>query len=184
MPGKVRIIGGKWRGRKLTVLDSPGLRPTPDRIRETLFNWLSPYIDGAECLDLFAGTGVLGFEALSRGAAKVVMVEQNRALADQLQVQCHELGADALKIICDDASSWLKRCNQSFDIIFIDPPYASGQTGKMTQQLLNCDCLKSGALIYIESDRKITDIAPQMQVYKNSKAGAVEFQLLKYIRET
>ena len=83
-PGKVRIIGGKWRGRKLAVLSCPGLRPTPDRVRETLFNWLQPVIEGAVCLDLFAGTGVLGFEALSRGAGRVVMVEQDLKLAGRL----------------------------------------------------------------------------------------------------
>ena len=184
MPGKVRIIGGRWRGRKLAVLDSPGLRPTPDRVRETLFNWLSPYIEGTDCLDLFAGTGVLGFEASSRGAGHVVMVEHNRALADQLQVQCDTLGAEGVKIICADVSGWLKHCKETFDIVFIDPPYASAQAGKITQQLLNCDCLKPGALIYMESDRTVTGIAPTLQLIKHGKAGAVEFQLLKFIRET
>ena len=184
MQGKIRIIGGKWRGRKLPVPISPGLRPTPDRVKETLFNWLTPYIEGANCLDLFAGTGALGFEALSRGAGHVVMVEQNRALADQIQFQSDILSAKELEIICADVSSWLSHCKQKFDIVFIDPPYASAQAGNITQQLLNCDCLKPGALIYMESDRKVTDIAPALQAIKQSKAGVVEFQLLKYIQDT
>jgi 16S rRNA (guanine966-N2)-methyltransferase len=184
LPGKVRIIGGKWRGRKLPVVDTPQLRPTPDRVKETLFNWLSPYITGADCLDLFAGTGSLGFEALSRGASHVVMVEHDRGLANQLQKQGNLLVADELEIICADVPGWLKRCNQSFDIVFIDPPYSSVQAGNITQQLLNCDCLKTGALIYLESDRKGIDFAPQLQLMKNGKAGLVQFQLLKYTQDT
>jgi 16S rRNA (guanine966-N2)-methyltransferase len=183
LPGKVRIIGGKWRGRKLPVADLPELRPTPDRVKETLFNWLAPYIEGSNCLDLFAGSGALGFEALSRGAGHVVMVEQNKSLADQLRNQSDTLGANALEIICTDVSNWLRHCKQTFDIVFLDPPYDSGQAGNITQQLLNCDCLTPGALIYMESDRKVTDIATALQAIKKSKAGAVEFQLLKYVQD-
>ena len=116
-PGKVRIIAGKWRGRKLDVIDSQGLRPTPDRIRETLFNWLQNDIVGARCLDLFAGTGALGFEALSRGAAEVVMVESNGKLVDTLKQHAVVLGSEQHSIQQADAFSWLQQADKGFDII-------------------------------------------------------------------
>ena len=106
-PGKVRIIGGKWRSRKLDVVEARDLRPTPDRVRETLFNWLQPWIDGATCLDLYAGTGSLGFEALSRGAAAVTMVDSNRTVTDALHRQALRLDAGGLRIVQEDAARFL-----------------------------------------------------------------------------
>ena len=122
-PGKVRIIAGQWRGRKLDVLDSPGLRPTPDRLRETLFNWLQQEIGAARCLDLFAGSGALGFEALSRGASEVVMVESNPALVERLNDSAESLNSEHHVIQRADAMSWLKQAKRGFDIIFLDPPF-------------------------------------------------------------
>ncbi|MCP4698125.1 MAG: 16S rRNA (guanine(966)-N(2))-methyltransferase RsmD, partial [Gammaproteobacteria bacterium] len=138
--GKLRIIGGQWRGRKLKVADKPGLRPTPDRLRETLFNWLAPCITGARCLDLFAGSGALGIEAASRGAARVVLLERDADCARNLAQQRELLAARHIQVICGDALQFLKDGAASagslekkrqkagpdkqaiFDIIFLDPP--------------------------------------------------------------
>ena len=128
-PGRLRIVGGEWRGRRLSVLDQPGLRPTPDRVRETLFNWLAPLIKGAWCLDLFAGTGALGFEAASRGADRVVMIEK---LANVVRV-LHEnrllLDARQIEVIHADASPWLAGQAEPFNLVFLDPPFAEDLLG-------------------------------------------------------
>ena len=118
--GKIRIIGGQWRGRRLPVADQPGLRPTPDRIRETLFNWLATVIPGARCLDLFAGTGALGFEALSRGARCAIMVEQNIQLVQQLEGAKSVLEADRAEIIHTEAINWLANRHEPFNVVFLD----------------------------------------------------------------
>lgn len=183
MPGKIRIIGGQWRRRKLDVFDLEGLRPTPDRVRETLFNWLAPEIEGATCLDLFAGTGALGFESLSRGAASVVMVEKNRDIARHLQQQAQVLGADSIEIICADASVWLHQCSRPFDIIFIDPPYSDDQVGKIIRQLVECQCIHPQSLIYAESDHPLGETDPRIQAVKSGKAGKVIYQLLKIVQD-
>ena len=125
--GSVRIIGGQWRGSKLPVADVSGLRPTSDRVRETLFNWLQATVPGAKVLDLFAGTGALGFEAGSRGAAQVVMIERDPTLAASLRASAERLHAGSIDIVCDDALRWLARDpGQRFDIVFLDPPFAAG----------------------------------------------------------
>lgn len=180
MPGRIRIIGGTWRSRKLDVMDAPGLRPTPDRVRETLFNWLQPLIEGARCLDLYAGTGSLGFEALSRGAAAVTMVENNPSLAARLKTQAAKLDAQALVIVCADALAWAAKCEQTFDIVFLDPPYAQNGSGQITSQLLNCPCLHKGTLLYLESDQPIEPGDDRLQVRKSGRAGSVHFGLYEY----
>ncbi|HTA64280.1 MAG TPA: 16S rRNA (guanine(966)-N(2))-methyltransferase RsmD, partial [Xanthomonadaceae bacterium] len=129
--GSVRIIGGRWRGSKLPVADAAGLRPSADRVRETVFNWLQPRIVGARVLDLFAGTGALGLEAASRGAARVVLVEKDAVLASTLRANAERLArADAAKtveVVCDDALRWLSRSPDArFDLVFVDPPFAAG----------------------------------------------------------
>jgi len=178
--GKVRIIAGKWRSRKLDVIDAADLRPTPDRVRETLFNWLSAYIEGATCLDLFAGSGILGFESLSRGAATVTMVDTNPAVVKLLQTQATKLGADGADILCADALGWLKANSRQFDIVYLDPPFSKKQLGNVMAQLLNCGTLHQGSLVYIESDGEFTDEDPRLRVLKQSKAGVVHFKLFEY----
>src|SRR5262245_38024853 len=122
-PGQVRIIAGKWRGRRLAVPDVKDLRPTPDRVRETLFNWLAPVIAGSRCLDLFAGTGVLGFEALSRGAAYVEMVDQSEKVMATLKEELAQFGANNAQIYRANVPVQLKSPSEPFNIVFLDPPY-------------------------------------------------------------
>ena len=128
MSSRIRIIGGQWKRRLLPVPDSPGLRPTPDRVRETLFNWLGQDLSGWHCLDLFAGSGALGFEAASRGAARVLMVEQNPAIARGLNASVQQLGAGAcIEVIRADAARWLdQRPTMLQDLILLDPPFRAG----------------------------------------------------------
>ena len=121
---QLRLIGGRFRGRRLPFPDQPGLRPTPDRVRETLFNWLAPVIVGARCLDAFAGSGALGFEAASRGAGEVVLIERSPLVARQLQVNAQTLGAAEVRIQQADTLQWLAAAGHPFDIVFLDPPFA------------------------------------------------------------
>ena len=124
-PGVVRIIGGDWRGTRLPVADRDGLRPTADRVRETLFNWLQPMLPGARVLDLFAGTGALGLEALSRGAREAVLVERDPQLAEGLRQLVARLpGGDRAQVVCADALAWLRTAPGGFDLAFVDPPFA------------------------------------------------------------
>lgn len=123
---QVRIIGGQWRRRSLQFPDLPGLRPTPDRVRETLFNWLGQRLDGLRCLDLFAGSGALGFEAASRGAAEVVMVEQDARAMAALRKNREVLGADRVDLVAADGLAWLAGTPGVFDLIFLDPPFQAG----------------------------------------------------------
>jgi 16S rRNA (guanine966-N2)-methyltransferase len=181
MPGKIRIIGGTWRSRKLDVIDAVDLRPTPDRVRETLFNWLHPYIEGAHCLDLYAGTGSLGFEALSRGAATVVMLDSSSAVVKNLKVQATKLAASGAEIHCTDTMQWLSGCTRQFDIIFLDPPFSRNQWGQIISQLLNCGCLHTGTLLYVESDQDFSHDDVRLQLLKSGKAGIVHFSLYEYV---
>jgi 16S rRNA (guanine966-N2)-methyltransferase len=176
--GRVRLIAGKWRSRKLDVPRTEGLRPTPDRVRETLFNWLTPYLQGANCLDLFAGTGALGFEALSRGAASVVMVEHNRDVLTCLREQSSKLDANDLEIICSDALSWIANNKRTFDIIFVDPPYRANMLDTCVDKLISCGSVNDAALIYVESDSEIQIKNKQVEMIKSANAGKVVFQLL------
>jgi 16S rRNA (guanine966-N2)-methyltransferase len=180
MPGKIRVIGGKWRSRKLDVIEATDLRPTPDRVRETLFNWLQPYIEGASCLDLFAGSGVLGFEALSRGAGNVTMVDNNMTVVNNLKSQAAKLEATGLEIIFADAARWLKPGLPPYDIVFLDPPFSQNLSGQIIGQLLNCGCLHPGTLVYVESDQDINLDDDRLQILKSGKAGVVHFRLYTY----
>lgn len=157
--GKLRIIGGSWRSRRLTFPVTPGLRPTPDAVRETVFNWLAPIIEGANCLDLFAGSGALGFEALSRGAAKVVMLEQSSIVIKQLlENQSLLKTEDAIILqakIPDNLSKivgLLPATVLPFDIVFLDPPFHKNLLGVCCEQLENGGWLKSHAHIYLEAE--------------------------------
>ncbi len=147
-------------------------------MRETLFNWLQPLIQGKSCLDLFAGSGALGFEALSRGAASVTMVEQNSDSAAMLVKQGLVLGAEGLSVVNEDADSFLESCQTSFDIVFLDPPFAGDYLQKCCASLLNYSSLKQTSLLYLESDSDIAVQAPYT-IVKRSHAGKVQFVLLE-----
>ena len=181
--GKIRIIGGVWRGRKLTVPDHPGLRPTPDRVRETLFNWLAGAIGGARCLDLFAGAGALGFEALSRGARSVMLVEQDRQLAQQLRTARSTLDAQQAQIVCAEALAWLEQAHEPFDIVFLDPPFHREYVKKTCALLTNKGHLTPAAYVYTETEPGATPRCPALQALKQARAGQVEYSLYRYTGE-
>jgi len=174
-PGFVRIIGGEWRRRRIALPRDVELRPTPDRVRETLFNWLTPVLPGADCLDLFAGTGALGFEALSRGAASAVLVEREPRTAEALERVREELGA-AAEIVRADAADYLARgARRHFDIVFVDPPFAEPVDPVLTALL---PLLKPGARVYLE--RAESTPWPEIAGFdwlRRSRAGAVAFGL-------
>jgi len=178
----VRIIGGRHRGRKLSFPDAAGLRPTSDRIRETLFNWLQPFIDGADCLDLFAGSGSVGFEAVSRGAGRVTMVEKNPKVAAQLKKNAALLEVEKIEIIVDDALRWLEKQDQEFDIVFLDPPFADKLLQQVIDRLINSGALKPGAHIYLEQDAKDTfpTLPASIEIIRKKNAGQVNYALAKY----
>jgi len=170
---KVRIIGGRWRSRILRFPPAAHLRPTPDRVRETLFNWLGQRLDGLACLDLFAGSGALGFEALSRGASRVVMVEKDRAVAAGLRESARLLEAEP-RILVRDAIDWLAEGGERFDVAFVDPPYASGLAERALAGL--GARLSPGARVYVESDRRLE--APEgWRALREDRAGAVRYAL-------
>lgn len=149
-PGKIRLIGGRWRGTRLDVPTSPGLRPTADRVRETLFNWLMPQLPGARVLDLFAGTGALGLEALSRGAASAVLVERDPGLAGALRSTLARLeGGTRGTVAQADALAWLRNCTEAFDVAFVDPPFAAGLWPAVWPLLASR--LAPDALVYVEA---------------------------------
>lgn len=155
--GQVRIIGGRWRGTKLAVPDRPGLRPSGDRVRETLFNWLMPVLPGARVLDLFAGTGALGLEALSRGAAHATLVERDPGLAAALRDACVRLGAQAT-VVAQDALAWLAGQQATFDLVFLDPPFADGLWEPALAALQ--PRLATDAWVYVESPAGTVPPAP------------------------
>ena len=155
--GQVRIIGGRWRGTKLAVPDRPGLRPSSDRVRETLFNWLMPVLPGARVLDLFAGTGALGLEALSRGAAHATLVERDPGLAAALRDACVRLGAQAT-VVAQDALAWLAGQQATFDLVFLDPPFADGLWEPALAALQ--PRLATDAWVYVESPAGTVPPAP------------------------
>lgn len=173
---KVRIIGGTHRSRLITFPDAEGLRPTPDRVRETLFNWLGQTLYGKRCLDLFAGSGALGFEAASREAAQVVLVESNRAVYKALQDNAKKLGLSNVALQCTDGLKFAAQENMAFDVIFLDPPFQSDYLPQLLPKLANK--LTVAGVIYVESGSPF-DAGAGWQVLKQGKAGAVHHQLLK-----
>jgi 16S rRNA (guanine966-N2)-methyltransferase len=179
----VRIIAGRFRGRKLKVAAVAGLRPSGDRIRETLFNWLMHAIPGAVCLDLFAGTGVLGLEALSRGAARVVSIEQDPLALRQLVENSTLLAADNHHILHRDALDFLSMpCTAPFDIVFIDPPFHRGLVPRCLQALQQGHYVKPGGVVYVETEAALTptDLPTGYIISKNKTAGAVYYHLLTH----
>lgn len=171
-----------WRGRRLPVAEQPGLRPTPDRVRETLFNWLSGSIGGARCLDLFAGTGALGFEALSRGARGAVMVEQNRQLTRHLEATREDLNAEGAEIIHADALTWLAHGHEPFDIVFLDPPFRQGYVKKACALLTNRGHFAPAAYVYTETEPEAPPRVPGLTALKQARTGKVEYRLYQYDR--
>ena len=180
----MRIIGGKWRGRRLPVPDIEGLRPSGDRSRETLFNWLQPYLKQARCADLFAGTGVLGFEAVSRGAASAVLVENARLAANAIRQSIETLGATSVRLVEADALAWLERQEAgSLDLLFVDPPFGTGLLEQVQGKVAALDCLAPGGLVYFESARTEHPSAPAAgwEQLKDSTMGEVRLQLFRKI---
>ena len=177
-PGKIRIIAGKWRGRKLDVINSPGLRPTPARVRETLFNWLQQEIVGARCLDLFAGTGALAFEALSRGAAEVFMIESNPKIVESLKQHADTLGSEGHTIQLADAASWLRQGVNGFDVIFLDPPFGKGYIEQCCEAISEESLLNPKGLVYIESEKDLA-LPKGWEIRKQTKTGNVQSMLIE-----
>jgi 16S rRNA (guanine966-N2)-methyltransferase len=185
-PGSVRIIGGQWRGRRLPVPDIESLRPSGDRCRETLFNWLQPFLRNAKCVDLFAGTGVLGIEAVSRGAAHAVLVEKSRAAATMLRRSVAVLATAQVSVVEDDALGWLlQQAPASMDIVFLDPPFALNVAEKVIATLAQSQALRPGGLVYLESAAAGPVPAPGRgwEVLKEQQLGEVRMQLFKRLAD-
>ncbi len=178
---QVRIIGGRWRGRKLSFPDAEGLRPSGDRIRETLFNWLAPWLPGARCLDLFAGSGALGFEALSRGAAHATLLEKDAGAAALLRESARMLGAgDSATVVETDTLQWLETADGAsfetpFNAIFLDPPFATDWYAGLLQQLIDRRLAGPDTLVYVESDRPLDTlgIGADWMCLREKRAGLV-----------
>ncbi len=185
-PQEIRIIGGRWKRTPLPVLDRPGLRPTPVRVRETLFNWLGQDLTGWRCLDAFAGTGALGLEAASRGATEVVLIEQDAASVTRLvQLKSRLQGAEGLRVERGDALAGLRqRHGAGLDLVFLDPPFAEGTNEALYTAALQAArvTLNATGLIYLEAPRAWSDeaLAPLgLALHRHGKAGAVAFHLLR-----
>lgn len=183
----LRIVGGRWRSRRIRFGDGEGLRPTPDRVRETLFNWLQFEIGGAVCLDAFAGSGALGFEALSRGAAGVVMIEHSRAQYLMLQEAARELGADAARLVQGDSLALLRQCPDwipvgGFDGVFLDPPFHRDFLPAICALLQAPGLLKPDAFVYVESESPwdALGLPAAFEQVKDTRAGLVNAYLARY----
>lgn len=178
-PAQVRIIGGDWKRTPLRVVQAEGLRPTPDRVRETLFNWLGQRLDGWRCLDCFAGTGALGFEAASRGAAEVVMLESDRRAVAALGEAKDRLRAESVRIVPGDALSRVRTLTPGFDLVFLDPPFGKGIPAKVLPLLR--PLIKPGGLLYLEAESAAdAELLPDFDVLRAGVAGNVHYHLLQY----
>jgi 16S rRNA (guanine966-N2)-methyltransferase len=174
--GKIRIIGGEYRGRRIRVPERADLRPTPDRVRETLFNWLGQTLEGKHCLDLFAGSGALGFEAASRGAARVVMVENDRQVFAALKDSLALIAAKQVELVLGDALDYLARTTERFDVVFLDPPFRQNALPAALERLPQR--LAPGARVYVEAPEAL-DASQSWRELKRSRAGQVSYQLLE-----
>jgi 16S rRNA (guanine966-N2)-methyltransferase len=180
LPNTIRIIGGKWRGRKLRFSARQELRPTLNRARETLFNWLAPVIADTVCLDLFAGSGALGFEALSRGAKQVIMVDRSREAINDLKKNAEALGADNIEFVCLPFSPQLKNIfTQKFNIVFLDPPFHQDLAAPACQWLEAENCLVEGALIYLETEKELKIFTPpaNWKILRHKVEGQISYYL-------
>jgi 16S rRNA (guanine966-N2)-methyltransferase len=177
---RIRITGGKWRSRVIKVIDAQGLRPTPDRVRETLFNWLGQDLSGLTCLDLFAGSGILGFEAASRGAASVVLVEWDRRAAVTLRENVESLGGNGVELIRTDALEFAARAarqGRSFDLVFLDPPYRQQWLDRVWPLLPAI--IATGGRVYVEAETEAAPPAP-WRIVRQGRAGQVFYHLLEH----
>jgi len=172
---RVRIIGGQYRRRLLDFPGSEGLRPTPDRVRETVFNWLGQDLPGWTCLDLFAGSGALGFEAASRGAGRVVMIERESKAISALEKNRTVLGASQVDVLRTDALAWLANNRETFDLVFVDPPFDSGLAEKVLATL--APHLKAGGYAYVEQGTEV-GAPPGFIIHRSGRAGRSHFALL------
>lgn len=179
--GQIRIIGGQWRGRKLPVPNSPGLRPTTDRVRETLFNWLAPVIQGARCLDCFAGSGALGLEALSRYAGSATLLEFERPVAQQLEKNLALLQGHG-QVVNTNTLNWLAGNGEPFDVVFLDPPFRKGLLADTVQLLEQQGWLADEAWVYVEAEAEsaAADVPANWALHREKVAGQVAYRL--YIR--
>lgn len=180
-PGSYRIIAGEWRGRRLTIPDLPGLRPTPDRVRETLFNWLAPTLPGACCLDLFAGAGALGFEAASRGAREVTLVDADRGVTESLKREAARLAATNVQIVRADAREFLRGNAKPWDVVFLDPPYSAHLLPDMLALLRESTGVASGAWVYLEHDAREQppELPAGWRYHRSKRAAQVGYHLVE-----
>lgn len=181
MKNKLKIIGGKWRSRHIVFSETPGLRPTPARVRETLFNWLQYDIAGSHCLDLYAGSGALGFEAASRGAKKIVQVEQDKQACWQLKTNAHALTASQVKIVNSEVFRFLAGDPEIFDVAFLDPPFGKGLAVQTCQWLEDKEWLADKAKIYLESESNLSvqEIPDNWKLLREKQTGEVCYRLFK-----
>lgn len=179
-PGSIRVIGGRWRGRRIILPSEADIRPTPDRARETLFNWLAPVIDGMKCLDLFAGSGALGIEALSRGASETWFIEKNELVAAHLSETLQRLECGSARVITADAAHFLEKEAVCFDLVLLDPPFDGIDLGNLCT-LLEAGWLSSGAYIYLEMHRRteLPGLPANWTAIREKTAGQVRFALAK-----
>lgn len=176
--GRLRIIGGQWKKRLIRFRGAADLRPTPDSVRETLFNWLAPVVVGAKCLDLFAGSGALGIEAASRGAASVNLVEMHRGTCRQLSDTLSMLNARNVSVHCEEVLDWLDHCNTGYDIVFVDPPYGEGLVDRCLNRLERCTVLNPNAQIYVECGAREKLVIPSgWHQLQHKSAGQVAYRL-------
>jgi 16S rRNA (guanine966-N2)-methyltransferase len=178
---RVRIIGGQYRGKKLYIPDVEGLRPTPDRVKETLFNWLMPDIYGARCLDAFAGSGALGFEAYSRGAKQVTLVESSLKAYTNLKQVASSFNSKNIAVVNATAQDYFRHTRECFDIVFLDPPFSKNYLPQCLELLAHGNLLVNGGLVYLESAEKQAVDSSYWQEKKSKQAGQVIFSLYKKI---
>lgn len=181
MSNKLRIIGGAWRSRQISFDDAPGLRPTPGRVRETLFNWLQADVPNSRCLDLYAGSGALGIEAASRGAKSVIQVENNFKTCQKLVENCQKLGANQVQVVQQDVIQYLQNGCEQFDLVFLDPPFGLDLVQESCRLLDDSGWLADFGKIYIESERHLVlnHIPDGWRLLKQNSAGEVAFYLFQ-----
>lgn len=178
--GRFRIIGGQWRGRRFSFPASADIRPTPDRVRETLFNWLQPVITGARCLDLYAGSGALGLEALSRGAAGVVFVDRERRVLDAVRAHLDQLGCNTGRLEQAEALQFLQHCRLQFDVVMLDPPFDAQPWQQLFAAISNNDLLVPGGQLYFEMPARdrLPELPADWQLRRSGRASRVGYHLV------